>query len=430
MDTGLGGIATYVQQASHAMVALGHTVEVFAGSPRREGTFDLEGFPVHLVRKTEAYDFACAVAPVFARRHAEIKFDVLEGAEFNADAAEVAKLVADIPLVVKTHMPTLLLARLNHRGGWRQRLKEMLSRCRMIAGALRRGRPPPAFTLCPMALQRASERDRIEADHARQADIVVSPCRDLCQYVAKSWGIPAERIRLVPNPFNPPRELLAVPIETRRKVVGFFGRIEVRKGVLDLAKAIPSVLAACPHARFKFVGDPQMLPGSSHLLSDHIRREVGGSRDAVEFTGKVALQGIPEQMASVDVAVFPSIWENFPYVCLEAMAAGRGIVASSAGGMAEMLDGGKTGLLVPPRCPDHLAKALIFMLEQHDQRWLYGTLARRRVLDVYGGGQIGALMERTYEEAIRYHRAAGPRRQHLNTIGPNIGRASKARIES
>ena len=70
-----------------------------------------------------------------------------------------------------------------------------------------------------------------------------------------------------------------------------------------------------------------------------------------------------KEYAKVAVCVFPSIWENFPNVCLEAMSAGRGIAASWNGGMAEMLDAGHCGLPFPPNSPQRLAQAV------SDQFW-------------------------------------------------------------
>src|ERR1043166_4437880 len=79
----------------------------------------------------------------------------------------------------------------------------------------------------------------------------------------------------------------------------------------------------------------------------------------VTFTGHVPHDNITDVFRRIDIAVLPSLWENFPIACLEAMSAARGVIGSSAGGMAEQLDGGNAGILVPPRKPKQIAAASI-----------------------------------------------------------------------
>ena len=91
---------------------------------------------------------------------------------------------------------------------------------------------------------------------------------------------------------------------------------------------------------------------------------------------------MPAEYSRVDICVFPSYWDNFPNVCLEAMAGARAVVGSSAGGMAEMLADG-AGLLVEPRSPDQLADAVIRFLRSPELRRSCGEKARKVVLERY-----------------------------------------------
>jgi len=131
--------------------------------------------------------------------------------------------------------------------------------------------------------------------------------------------------------------------------------------------------------------------------------------DSVEFTGKVSLDDIPHYLAQTDICVFPSLWENFPNVCLEAMAAGRGVVGSSAGGMAEMLDQGNAGLLVPPEDATAIASAIIELLDQPNLRMKLGAEARERVTTEYSLERLGDLIEQSYQRAIQRPKQLGPR---------------------
>ena len=87
------------------------------------------------------------------------------------------------------------------------------------------------------------------------------------------------------------------------------------------------------------------------------------------------------------------------------MAAGRGIIGSRAGGMAEMLDGGRTGYLTDPQQPQQLAKALFKLLDNSNHRVELGTLARERILSEYTPQKIAQLQIASYQRAIQRKRA-------------------------
>jgi glycosyltransferase involved in cell wall biosynthesis len=111
-----------------------------------------------------------------------------------------------------------------------------------------------------------------------------------------------------------------------------------------------------------------------------------------------------EAYAGVDLCVFPSLWENFPNVCLEAMSAARAVIGSSAGGMSEMLDHGRVGRLIAPGDSAALAREIIDLLKAPAERLRLGEMARKRVLEAYNENVIGELMEALYREAIQRKR--------------------------
>jgi len=228
--------------------------------------------------------------------------------------------------------------------------------------------------------------------------------------VAEKWGLPADRVAHVPYPYTPSAALLNVPATTQTGVVTFLGRLEIRKGVLDYARAIPLILRRNPKARFRFVG--RSVPYKNAIeMRDHLEGLLHPYRLSVEFTGPVGLDGIPAMLAETDICVFPSLWENFPNVCLEAMSSARGIVGSRAGGMEEMLDGGRFGRLVSPHRPWEIARAVTGLLDAPEKRMAIGAAARARVLEHYHADRIGALQEASYARAIMRRQAQGPR-QH------------------
>jgi glycogen synthase len=308
-------------------------------------------------------------------------------------------LVPDIPLVIKLHIPSFLIKRINTpESPWTAKVRPFL-------GALRRGINPLQPSYNPQTDP--------EFLHALDADEIVILTQSMAQKVLKDWELDRAKICQIPNPYLPSARLLDIPVETQTQVVTFIGRLETRKGVIDLAKAIPIVLRQCPDVRFRFVGRSDLSPNPELTMRQYLEHLLGKDIQSVEFTDRVPLDDIPMILASTDICVFPSIWENFPNVCLEAMAAARGVIGSCAGGMAEMLGGGTAGRLVPPRSPKKIARAIAELVEDPALRMQLGQAARQRVLTEYCSDRIGVLLERSYARAIARRRASGKRNQAL-----------------
>lgn len=401
-DTALGGIGTYNLHAARILHQRGHHVEVFSASTSRGGVFDDDGIPVHRLQETERREFPFRIAPIFARRHADVAFDVAEAPEYYADGLGVARTTPDVALVVRLHTPSYLLWRITFaHSPW-----EVARNC--VASLRRRELPPWHPHHGP------------ERAGALAADEIAAPFRSVGEEVTRAWGLDPQRVAQVPCPYVPKAALLDIDPVTRSNVVSFIGRLETRKGVIDLARAIPRVLRSHPHARFRFVGrSVELSPGLQ--MVDHLRSMLASHADSVDFPGPVPLEGIPQVLARTDICVFPSIWENFPNVCLEAMSAARGIVGSSAGGMNEILDFGRAGLLVEPRRPELLADAIIELLDHPQRRIELGRAARARVLSEYSAAAIGRQQEESYARAIVRRRAG--------TVSPRE-RGSRASLTS
>jgi glycosyltransferase involved in cell wall biosynthesis len=149
-------------------------------------------------------------------------------------------------------------------------------------------------------------------------------------------------------------------------VVGFVGRIEPRKGPLDLVRAAAQIRAGAPEARIVLVGDDPY--DSAPEYAARVRQA-----DGVEH-----VPWVPDGaavMRHLDVLVAPSRQEPFGTVLAEAMAAGTPVVATRVGGLAEVVADGVTGRLVTPGRPDELAAAVLEVLAAREQM---GAAARER----------------------------------------------------
>ncbi len=404
-DTAAGGIATYLKQAAAVMHSRGHAVEVFSGSPDRSSTENDNGVLVHRLQDPDTGEdatssFSRRVAPLFAQRHRECAFEVLEGPEYRAEARDAVALVPDIPLVVKLHTPSYLLRSMN---------TALYSPARRILSAAKSvlKRERPFYDYRP-------EEDE-ERTHCLDADEVAAPSRTIATLVAEKWSLPKDTLAVYPLFFVPGADLLQIPLNTETNTVTYYGRLEMRKGVVDLAEAIPQILEKCPSAKFRFVGRALTSPKMGMDMRSFLQHALAGHKNAVEFLDPLPAAEIPRLLSETDLCVLPSLWESFGYTCLESMSAGRGVVATDPSGMAEMLRDGTAdfGRLVPPRSPHAIADAVTALLQNPQERQRLGAAARQRVLDDYSLSRVGALQEESYRRAIARRKAAGPRRESV-----------------
>ncbi len=219
--------------------------------------------------------------------------------------------------------------------------------------------------------------DRVPS-HWRRADVVLA---DSCA-VADRLASLGDRVHVVGCPIEPEPRPVTPPWEPDgRPVVGYVGRIERRKGVLDLVEAAPAITRA--GARVVLVGDDPYA--SDPEYADQVR-----SSPAVEHYGWV--KGASGLMSALDVLVLPSRQEPFGTVLAEAMNAGTPVVATRVGGLAEVVEDGVTGRLVAPGDPAALAAAVLEVLDRHEA---FGAAGRERAkrwhADVYAQRVMGLL---------------------------------------
>lgn len=410
-ETAHGGISTYTAQAADLLADCGHEVEVFAGGADVATFVRSPGVRVHTVGCLDNCRFGFPAGHAFARRHAEAPFDVLEAPEYQAEAEFAIRFAPEIPLVVRMHSPSALLARINTpRREWNISPFEAWPQIRMFAGALRRGEPLPDLRFSRAEIVRARAVEERELAVARQADEVVSPSHALREYAVRQWRLSEDRVAHLPNPFVPPGVLLDVPPAAEDPTVGFFGRLEVRKGILTLCRAIPRIAKAVPSVRFVFVGKSTVVDRRGTEADSLMGAMCARLGVKAEFPGRLPACQLPHWLAAARVAVFPSIWENFPYVCLEAMAAGRAVVGSSAGGMSDMIAPGRSGLLADPGDADQLAERVIHCLGDVNYCRKLGRTARESVLARYSAAVLLPQIEASYLRAIKRRLAAGPRK--------------------
>jgi glycosyltransferase involved in cell wall biosynthesis len=158
--------------------------------------------------------------------------------------------------------------------------------------------------------------------------------------------------------------------------IGLVGQVTEIKGTAELVEAAAIFAPRCPTARFVVIGED--LQGNGK-----VRREMAQRVDALGLTSRFIFAGYradaPTLAAALDITAAPSHVEPLGLSALEAMAAGRPVVASAVGGLTESVVDGETGLLVPPRDAPALAAALERLVDDPATRARFGAAGRERV---------------------------------------------------
>jgi glycosyltransferase involved in cell wall biosynthesis len=152
-------------------------------------------------------------------------------------------------------------------------------------------------------------------------------------------------------------------------IVGFVGRIEPRKGPLELARAAPAIKAALPAARVVIVGSDPYETDPGYVAS------VRAVKDVEHYGWVDDAAGL---MRHLDVLVAPSQQEPFGTVLAEAMAVGTPVVATAVGGVPEVVQDGVTGRLVATGAADELAAAVLDVLANRAEMGAAARTAARR----------------------------------------------------
>jgi glycosyltransferase involved in cell wall biosynthesis len=185
------------------------------------------------------------------------------------------------------------------------------------------------------------------------------------------------------------------------QVILFVGRLAEKKGVSYLISAMPEIRKSCPGCKLLIVGDG---PDKPKLVEQAAK---GGLADSVVFAGSIQKEKLPSYYKSADVFVLPSIiaksgdTEGLGVVLLEAIASGVPVVASNVGGIPDIIDGSKTGLLVEQKNPGEIAQAVVSLLKNPKKGKALSKAALEHVKKSYSWEKVSAAFSEMYSGLIR-----------------------------
>jgi glycosyltransferase involved in cell wall biosynthesis len=320
----VGGPASHAPEVADFLSARGHRVEVVttADAPPPQRAYPVRAVPRHHPPGVRHYRGAALV------HHRARENDVVYTTGMFGRSA-LGSLVARTPFVVKlTSDPAYERAR--RRGLVRVSLDEF----QRGGGGVR-----------VRILRRARDVELRRAAH------VLCPSTYLRE-LALDWGLDPEHVSVLPNPapVTEPvdRDQLRSSLELNGPTLVFAGRLTRQKSLEVALEAIGQNDA---------IGLLVAGEGDERAALERRAHDLGlGAR--VRFLGPLPRERVLDLFRAADAALLSSSWENFPHTVVEALAVGTPVLATSAGGVAEVVYDGRNGLLVPPGDADALADAV------------------------------------------------------------------------
>jgi glycosyltransferase involved in cell wall biosynthesis len=228
----------------------------------------------------------------------------------------------------------------------------------------------------------------------RRATRIVIPSASL-RSLALGWGIPTERIEVLPNPVEAPD--LRHDRDALRRRHGLNGPTLVFAGRLSVQKAVDVALEALTKVRdvdLVLAGDG---PDAEKLRVLARQLQLDGR---ARFLGPQPRQTVFELLRAADAVVLSSKWENFPHVLVESLAVGTPVIATDTGGVGEIVRDGENGVLVPPGDADALAGAIRRYLDDDALQERLRAAARASV-EAFAPARIYDRLDEILHEAAR-----------------------------
>lgn len=388
-----GGIGTYAYVAAEGLASRGHCVHVLCVGPEPANEISPGGVHVHRIRIHPFLLPAGRMWYPFRSVARKAAFSFLDNQAWSYGAAAALR-----PLAVAENLRVVEYAETNAEGFYSSSFDELARVCRLHIGGWSESASNVRKDILGGKLTNRMERRSILA-----ANRVTSPSKALADLTASILGVDPARIHIYPNPLDPAYTKNAAQArENFDHRILFVGRIERRKGIDLLLGAFINLLAKYPQSKLRIVGQDYGYYFDHKKGVDRLKQLVAdyGITEKVEFLPRMDRPRLLEQYAWADVVVVPSINENLPYVVLEALSQGRPVVASDCGGIPEIVQDGKTGILFPTGDISELTGALLRLWESPQMAANLGRAAGIEIRRRYSLENLLPHMEQVYYKAL------------------------------
>src|SRR6266436_2199631 len=259
----------------------------------------------------------------------------------------------------------------------------------------------------------------------RGADALITVSHSMRELINATHQVDVERIHVVYNGMDTNSFTdFGMTVEERdslhrtyaspeERIIFFAGRLASQKGIQALLESASTVLDQWPTARYLIAGTPDVSPlgWDAERITQEAKKLFSGvfnKWERLKFLGKVAREQLPALYRIAELAVIPSIYEPFGYAAIEAMATGLPVIATRVGGLAEIIQDERTGLLIPVEENtdgthsvdiEKLSAAQLRLLNDGKLAKLIGQAGREYVISNFGRDRMA---QRTLQVYLRY----------------------------
>lgn len=384
-ETNFGGIATYQKVMATELVKMGHSIIVICKSTTKDQKYIEDGVLIYRIftpitndPKNDEIIYRKKIAKKLKELQTNNKIEIIETPDWSASTVYFEKY-RKIPLVVRLHTPLKIWLQYNQNNF-------------------------------------GDTKDLIlkwESKMLKQCDTLTSCSNILKELTYKNYNLKEKEIIIIPNPANlinfyPNKK------EKKENTLLFIGSLEERKGVLVLAKALNKVFKTDPKLKVKLIGKDTTRNKRNISTKLAILEIINKNfHQNIEFVGQIDNKDLNTYLNQAKIAVFPSLFDNFPYVVLESMATGIHIIGSKYSGMPDMLND-KTSIYKTGNSDD-LAKKIIQKLKQAQTESI-SEKNIKRVKTKYNSQKICIEMLKIYENTIKQYKKRENKKKQLQEV--------------
>lgn len=377
----IGGVGIYIKEIAQAISRLGHDVFIITQALNniereyKNGKITVIEIPFrelgffsflrdYLPKTIERLEYSFLVSKRLSEITKKYKIDIVETSEARGEAFWYYLFKNKPPLVIKLHTPESIIFKWN--GGVNEADIKFI--------------------------------EQLEKIWFNKANLTIGVTKSIINFVDDLYGLNSDNCPIVPNPldldlFKASQNLQDHQIEP---TILYTGRLEFRKGVHILIRAMLLVLQKLSEVKFIYIGADC---GMKWYLDKKIKEY--NCKENVTILDQLPREDLIQYYKKATICIVPSLWENFPYACLEPMALGKPVIASNVGGISEVIKDGYTGLLFTPGSPNALAEKIIDLLKDDKLREHIGTNAAKHIRKLCDPMHIANKMVNIYQKLLK-----------------------------
>ena len=369
-ETNFGGIATYQKNVAEQFVKFGHIVYVIARGLKTDQEYMENGVHVIRIHTSDTNDqiqnsilYREKVKDKLRYLQDQNLIDIIEVPDWGAETI-LFEPFRTIPLIVRLHTPLKVWLEYNQNNFGPIKDKMLEWEEEMIHSA-------DCITCCSSALKKK---------------------------IIQEFFLDESKIIVTPNPCNLKDFYIDQTIKKENRII-YVGSLEQRKGICVLAEALNIVFEKHPNLEIDFIGKDTSRNDQNISTKDLIFQIIHPKyHQNIHIIGQIPNQELNFYLNRSFVGVYPSLFDNFPYVVLEAMASGLHIVGSQNSGMVEMLDDDSS--IYQTGNVEDLANKIIEKYE-YSQKVPISRRNRKRVKELYNCKKVCQDMIKKYQETIQ-----------------------------